>query len=694
MKLITLLILSVFLTTTVFSQKKQDKPIQEFISQANETQLVDKSTSLLSNGEFLDAELVADKLLTLQPESSNYNYRKGFVMIALRQDYQGALPYLKKAIKNVSKNYDLYSPKETNSSIDAFYYLAKCYHFLEEIEDAKLTYNQFIAKSDKKSQLLSFANLGLEQCAVAEKQIGNPNKGVTIKNAGSKVNSQYPEYSPVIALDGSGLYYTIRKPWEDNLSDMHQEQKTGLYLEDIYSCFLDDTHEWKEPVRLEFCKPDRNEATVAISVEERIIYSYTDQTGGGDIYFSDFKNNKFEDPEYLGIKSVNTEFWESHLTISPNGNLMYFVSDRPGGFGGRDIYECKKLSNGTWSEPVNMGPRINSPYDEDSPFISVDNKYFYFATNGNRSMGGFDIMYALKNEDGSWEDPLNVGYPLNTCGDDLYYTSTIDGYLGFFTSNRLGGLGEKDIYQVENNYLGIENISFLKVKVNTVDNLPIPEDYRVVLTCVDCPDKNESIVLTRMRDGLILSPLETCRTYQLSYQMGEDHQVIHEETITTQCDLPYQEIVRDQLIDVLNKKKVGVEKVEEIPVVASKVIEATFYFKYNKNKLFVGNREFKKFMKEIEAQLEETTGTVVVKINSSASKVPTTKYENNEELSRLRAENIKYDIINYIDKKSEYSNRISTVIVESVVAGPEYENDKKNRDKYEPFQFSKLKTEN
>jgi hypothetical protein len=176
--------------------------------------------------------------------------------------------------------------------------------------------------------------------------------------------------------------------------------------------------------------------------------------------------------------------------------------------------------------------------------------------------------------------------------------------------------------------------------------------------------------------------------------MGEDHLVIYEETIKTECDIPFQEIQRDQLIDVVNKKKVGVEKVEEIPVVASKVIEATFFFKYNKNKLFIGNREFKKFMKEVESQLEGNSDNVVIKIKSSASKVPTTKYDSNEELSKLRAENIKYDIINYIEKKSDFSKRINIVIVESVVSGPEYENDKKDKDKYEPYQYSKLKTEN
>ncbi len=694
MKFFTLLLFSAFTTITLFSQKKQDRDIHQFINQATEAELITKSTALLSDGFYQDAEIVIDKLMTLQPESANYNYRKGFVIIVLRQDYEGAISYLTKASTKVHKNYDLYSLKEINASIDALYYLAKSYHFVHRLDEAKEMYNQFIEKSDKKSELVKFANLGLEQCAVADKFLKSPNNKVVIRNAGPKINSIYPEYSPIISLDGSGFYYTIRKPWQDNESDEYIEKKTGLYLEDIYASFLDDNQEWAEPVRLDFCRPDRNEATVAMNVEERIIYSYSDLSGGGDIYFSDFKEDQFETPEILNVKDLNTDAWESHLTISPKGDLMYFVSDRLGGFGGRDIYECKKLPDGNWSKPVNMGPKINSAYDEDSPFISADNQYFYFATNGNRSMGGFDIMYSKKNEDGSWGESVNIGYPLNTCGDDLYYTSTGDGYLGYFTSNRTGGYGEKDIYEVVNNYLGVENISFLKVKVNTIDNVPIPENYRVVLTCMDCPVVKEDIVYSRLRDGVILTSLESCRTYHLSYQMGEDQFVIYEETIKTECDVAFQEIERDQLIDVLNKKKVGVEKVEELPVVANKTIEATFFFKYNKNKLFVGNREFKKFMKEIEKQLEGNNEHIVVKIKSSASKVPTTKYKSNEELSQLRAEHIKYDIINFIEKNSDYSDRISTVIVESIVSGPDYENDKRNKEKYQPFQYAKVKTEN
>lgn len=695
MKIITLLLISVFFTTTsVFSQKKQNKEIDELVHQATEVELVNKSTSLLYDKAYVDAEKVIDKLLVFQPESPNYNYRKGYVVIMLRQDYAGALPYLTKGATKVSKVYDMFSAKELNASVDALYYLGKTYHHLGRISEAKAMYSEFIEKSDKKSDVMKYAYLGIQQCAIAEQQLKTPNQGVTVKNTGNKVNSSYPEYSPVISLDGSALFFTVRKPWENNISDQLLEKKTGLYLEDIYASFLDENNQWKEPVRMDFSVADRNEATVAISIEERIIYSYTDETGKGDIYFSDFKDNQFDSPKIFTAKNVNTDAWESHLTISPSGDLMYFVSDRAGGFGGRDIYESKKKADGTWGEPVNMGSKVNTPFDEESPFISVNEKHFYFASNGPKSMGGFDILYSTKNADGSWGESVNIGYPLNSYGDDLYYTSTMDGYLGYFTSNRPGGEGEKDIYEVENNYLGIENIAFLKVKVNTVDNVKIPDSYRVVLKCVDCADKNERIVYTRPRDGMIMSFLEPCKTYKLEYQMGDDHQVIFQETITTECEMAYQEINREQLIDVLKKKKVDVEEVEEIPVVANKVMEVIFYFKYNKNKLFVGNREFKNFMREVDAQLVDNNESVVIKINSSASKVPTTKFANNEELSLTRAENLKYDIINYLDKNSANKNRISIVIVDSVVAGPDFENDKKDRDKYEPYQFSKLRTEN
>ena len=127
---------------------------------------------------------------------------------------------------------------------------------------------------------------------------------------------------------------------------------------------------------------------------------------------------------------------------------MYFVSDREGGYGGRDIYRLVKLPNGEWSQAYNIGPPINTPFDEDSPFLHPNGKTFYFSSNGEESMGGFDIFHSELNEDGKWTFPVNMGYPLNTVEDDLYFTTNADGKNGYYASSHEGGYGEKDIYKV------------------------------------------------------------------------------------------------------------------------------------------------------------------------------------------------------------------------------------------------------
>ncbi|MCE2743343.1 MAG: hypothetical protein LW701_07235 [Fluviicola sp.] len=148
--------------------------------------------------------------------------------------------------------------------------------------------------------------------------------------------------------------------------------------------------------------------------------------------------------------------------MTTDGLNMYFVSDRPGGLGGRDIYRVVKMPDGSWSLPQNLGPNINTSSDEDSPFIASDNKTLYYSSNGPKSMGGFDIFVTIRDEDNVWGDPLNLGYPINSTGDDIFYTTTIDGLKGYMTSFRKNGFGEKDIYEIQNDYVGLNNIAALK----------------------------------------------------------------------------------------------------------------------------------------------------------------------------------------------------------------------------------------
>lgn len=702
-----LLVLSTFLLAFASIGQRgaiTEPEVREMAESANENQLVMQASNLMQEGYLYYAEILADRLLELNPNSANYNYRKGFLALQVRKDYVAAIPFLEKAVVDTDPNYDMYSPKEKSAAVDALFHLGTCYHLNEEIDKAELFYNQFKEASKKKSELLPVTEVRLVQCIEARKQMADPVE-VYLKNLDSPVNSDFPEYSPVISLDGSALYFTSRRPWKDDETYIYKDPRINQYPEDVYVSYVDKDSVWSEPVRLEFCKPRQNEATIAISADERKIYIYEDSTGNGDIYYTDFFQAKFQDIEKLEVKDINTKYWETHSMMSHDKETFYFVSDRPGGFGGRDIYMVKlKQRDGKedkWGEPINLGPSVNGSGDEDAPFISVDNQTLYFATNDGRSIGGFDIMRTVHEEDGSWMVAENLGYPFNSTNDDIFYTTTLDGSKGYMTSFRKNGKGEKDIYEIHNDYLGLKDIAVLKGLIKTVDDKPIPEDFaiKVNMVCVDCdPEENGRLVYPRLRDGKFMTGLIPCRTYRLEYTDVTDNKILGTDGFTTFCDTNYQEIYREMLIDVdkgiLVLPPDTIIELDTVVVADCPNIEFMHYFEYNKNKLTVKKGDLKKFVKEVETQLtEDCRENVTINVYSSASHVPTKTYATNENLTRIRAENIKYDLIAYFEKDERFKGRVNVVIVTAIVQGPDYVKDAGNTKKYGPYQYVGLKTE-
>jgi len=697
LKLIGFFLLSVSNLSAQYSENELTKLLQK----SSEQELVIESSRLMEHGLFYDAEQIVDKLLKSKPESCNYNYRKGYLILAGGGDFIRATPYLEKAVHKVNKHFDIYSVNEPCASIDAIYHLATCYHMSGQLDDAVKLYNQYISYSEKKAVLMEQSHLKIKQCAVARELMDTPNPNVSVKNAGTSINSALPEYSAVISLDGSSLFFTSRRPWEDGASDAYIDGRNNLHPEDIYVSYLDEAENWSAPARLDFCTKNNNEATVSVNSDERRVYMYKDETGDGDIYYSDFSEHKFKEALMFDPKDLNTKYWEPHCTISPDGSTMYFVSSRPGGYGGRDIYRMTRKSDGKWGEPKNLGPEINTAYDEDSPFISVDGKNLYFSSNGPKSMGGFDIFISILDNSDNWSTPKNLGYPINSCGEDLYYTTTIDGYKGYFTSFRKGGMGEKDIYEVSNNYMGVSDIAFLKERFFTVDNKKMPEDVGITLKCMDCKDSKDITVYPRLRDGLVISKLEPCKTYEIIYHHAAATKEFFRETIQTECNKHYHEIYKEVLLDVDQMKIVPrkapepetVIALSEVPVSGFKNLEFAYLFDYDDNKLSVKGRHFRKFMREIERQLSDGREKVTIQVFSSASKVPTKKYGSNENLAMLRAENVKYDLITHFQSSKKFKDRVNVVIVNYTVEGPEYENDNSKRTKYKPYQSVILKTE-
>jgi outer membrane protein OmpA-like peptidoglycan-associated protein len=320
------------------------------------------------------------------------------------------------------------------------------------------------------------------------------------------------------------------------------------YSEDIYQASLAENDGWNSPSRMDMCKPQFNEASVSVSIDERRVYTYNDKKGQGDIYFSDLKNGSFSPIAPIGKSGVNTENrWETHYTVSPDGKMVFFVSDKESGYGKRDIYFMEE-KEGKWSEPKNIGGTINSKWDEDAPFMGLDNNVLYFSSNDSTSMGQFDVFMSVRDENGIWSAPINLGYPINSVGDDLFYTHTADGKKAYLSSFRKGGNGEKDIYRLNVNS-EVRNIALLNGEIIHVQNKEIPEESYIELTCLSCETEEKSILKPRIRDGVFLSKLEKCEDYQLAYYYNEQTVDPYTDKFSTNCDLAYQEVYKRVLLD-------------------------------------------------------------------------------------------------------------------------------------------------
>ena len=555
------LFLLAFLTPFLSLAQPSEAEVLETVKSGSEQEMVTMNSLLIQENYLYLASKLSEKLFSLNPQSSNYNYRFGYTTLNSESNFERAIQFFLVAVKDTKKNYDMYSSNETSAPIDAFFHLASCYHLNQEIDNAIKYYHQFIDNSSSKSEKVEIAQLRLIQCDVAKREIANP-KSAIVRNIGNVVNDITPEYAPVISLDGYSLYFTTRRQWIDGSTDDLRDPTLNQYPEDIYVSYADVDGEWTSPEKLEFCDSDLNEATIGVSSDERRIYVYQDMTGDGDIYYSDLEGNKFEDLGKLDYNDVNTKYWETHCTMTPDGQNMYFVSNRPGGFGGRDIYRIVKLPNGEWSKAMNMGPTINTPFDEDSPFIAVNNKTLYYSSNGDKSMGGFDVFVSFVDEENVWSTPANMGYPINSTGDDIFYTTTVDGLKGYLSSFRKGGHGEKDIYEILNDYLGNSPISSIVGTFIPAEGQPLPENISAIINCNNCNSESQKIINPRIKNGSYFASLLRCKDYVIEFY--SEGKLLHSETFNTLCSGENEELRKDYIFPPVYVPGVDIAEVIKI----------------------------------------------------------------------------------------------------------------------------------
>lgn len=338
-------------------------------------------------------------------------------------------------------------------------------------------YTAFLAYVESGDQSISSEKVlhHIEQVTRAKEAIANP-VDVRVTNLGPAINSAAPEYVPVVTPDNQKLFFTSRRP--DSTGGL--KDPNGAFFEDIYASTAEKSG-WNTATNLGApINSSTHDATVSIAANGKtmVVYRTNENQTGGDLYISQFENGSWSNPEKLPA-TINSEFQEASATLSADGQLLIFSSNRPGGYGGKDLYRVRLLPNGQWSLPRNLGPIVNTPYDEDAPHIDVDGKTLYFASNGHTTIGGYDIFRSVKADDELWSTPKNLGFPVNTVDDDLYLTLDAGGRTGYFSSAREGGFGDQDLYSIDFVYRRQSTV-LVKGKLNDTEGNPVAATITII----------------------------------------------------------------------------------------------------------------------------------------------------------------------------------------------------------------------
>ena len=365
------------------------------------------------------------------PDNANFKYRIGQCYINTPGSKDRAIKYLEEAVNNINPRYREGRFRESGAPYDALYYLANAYRINNQLNKAIETYNQFKKNLDPEVYDTTIVDLQIQSCLNAKELLAMP-KYIRRQNIGNVINESNSEYDPVISDDETMLVF---------------EKSEAFYDAIMYS--LKVNGKWTAPVNMnEILKVDRDLFPTSLSADGKTLYLYSSADYDGIIYSSNFENNTWS-PMIKLNENINTKFWESHATVSHDNKKLYFTSNRKGTYGGLDIYVSVKDSDGNWGPAENLGPVINSAFNEESPFLSKDDKTLFFSSRGHLNIGGYDIFSSTLQDNGEWSVPKNAGYPLNTTDDDIFFKPLNEGYEGYYSLESPEGFGRQDIYRIE-----------------------------------------------------------------------------------------------------------------------------------------------------------------------------------------------------------------------------------------------------
>lgn len=470
-----------------------------------------------SHHNFLMALPIYKELLKTDKNNAEINFKIGQCYLNTNINKAEAVKYFETCTKQ---------PKAAS---DSWYYLGIAYRLSYKLNDAIKAFEKYQELEPKKKKI---SDRQIEICNNAKMLMLNP-VNVSFTNLGKEINSEFADYYPWITQDESFLAFTTRRKG----TTAGRLEMDGYYASDIYTSKVENG-KWS---KAENAGPKINssldEQVVGLTADGNEMLVYIDHIDKyGDIYFSFKKAGVFV--KYVAFPDHINKKTERSASISADGNTLFFVRSESRE-DQTDIYICRRLPNGNWSEPFKLGEDINTPYNEDFPYLSTDGMTLYFSSEGHNSMGGYDLFKSVWNpEENTWTKAENLGYPLNTTDNDRSISLTPDNRVGYISALRPGGLGDLDLYRVKFNDID-QKLTLYLGRVMLGDSLAQPKEYIVNILAVNEATQEELSFVPNPKNGKLVMALPA-GTFEITI-MADGYTEQKDKIIVSDMGLPVSE---------------------------------------------------------------------------------------------------------------------------------------------------------
>lgn len=600
-------------------------PIKAQIWLSNED-IYNEAEEYLDAEEFIEALPLYILLEKKEVINANIYYKIGMCFLNLRGKKNKAIPYLEYAVTNTTSDYEN-TFEETRAPLKAYLLLGVAYRINNQPRKAIETFNML--KDSIESTDVDFEaviDMHIQRCENAILLGAFPGEPRT-ERLPTRINNEFSNYNPVLVKHDSLLYYMNELPFYDALMEVSMEDG-----------------EWAMPENITpAVGSDGDHILVGASNDGNQLFLYIYQAMmAGELYTCRRTDKGWTDLEPLN-QNINSPYHETHASISADGKTLYFTSNRPGGQGGMDIYKSELDEHGEWGKAVNLGPVINTPYNEETPIINQDDNILYFSSQGHLNMGGYDVFYSLKMGDNKWREPINMGSPVSTTDDDLFYyplESTVSGLMSRLEEPFTNAY---DIFRY--NSMVFSNTPRFTVRGKAAADTTDCQEYKVTLTD---PETGKAYYSTQSQPDGSYELVVPAGTYAI---LVEDCSGNKDESVITVEDSGDMPVILLAGVDNQEEDSSSVLPPPPVAPVVDTFLLKHILFAFDSYKIQAGNIDF---LNQLSIMLKDNP-ELVIQIKGYTDAIGKASY--NIILSQRRAQ----AVVDYLTKQKVSASQIKTL---------------------------------